>query len=202
MSGTTDILHQVQTAGIVLAAGLSRRMGKVDKLLIEIGGASLMRRVAETALEAGLEPVVVVIGPEAAARRRTLEGLPVSVVENPHPEGGLSSSLARAIDALDDDVDAAVVLLGDMPWVETADIVALITAFDPEAGREICVPVHEGRRGNPVLWASRFFEEIRGLRGDVGARPLLQRHAAAVHEVQAGPGVLRDVDTPAALSSS
>lgn len=189
----------MKAAGVVLAAGFSQRMGKANKLLVELDGAPIVRHVVSTALEAGLDPVAVVVGHQRAEVRRAVDGLPVSFAENPRPESGLASSLRAGIRALDEDVRAAVVLLGDMPWVEAADVAALVAACDPTAGREICVPVHDGQRGNPVLWSRRFFGELAGLRGDRGARHLLERHAEAVHEVPAGPGVLLDVDTPAAL---
>ncbi len=189
----------MKAAGIVLAAGLSRRMGKANKLLIELDGTAIVRRVVSTALAAGLDPVVVVLGYQADKVRDKLAGMPVSLVVNARPTAGLSSSLRAGIHALGEDVLAVVVLLGDMPWVEARDVADLVAACDPAAGREICVPVHDGHRGNPVLWSSRFFRQLSGVLGDRGARRLLERHAAAVHEVPAGPGVLLDVDTPSAL---
>jgi molybdenum cofactor cytidylyltransferase len=193
-------------AGVVLAAGLSRRMGKRNKLVAEIDGKPMVRRVVETALAAGLDPVVVVIGHGAADVRAALDGLPVTFAENVRPEAGLSSSLRvglRAVEGGNPPVAAAVVLLGDMPWVEAGDVRALVAAFDPASGREICVPVHEGRRGNPVLWGRRFIAEITALQGDVGARALLERHEERVREVPvAGVGVLRDVDTSDALTAA
>jgi len=191
----------MKTAGIVLAAGFSRRMGKENKLLVELDGAPIVRHVASTALAAGLDPVTVVVGHQAEEVGEALAGLTVSLVANALPAAGLSSSLRTGIRALDADTRAAIVLLGDMPWVDAADVAGLVDAYDPAAGRDICVPVHDGRRGNPVLWSSRFFQELTRLQGDHGARRLLERHAAAVHEVPAGPGVLLDVDTPAALPS-
>jgi molybdenum cofactor cytidylyltransferase len=193
-------------AGVVLAAGLSRRMGKRNKLVAEIDGKPMVRRVVETALAAGLDRVVVVIGHGAADVRAALDGLPVTFAENVRPEAGLSSSLRvglRAVEGGDPPVAAAVVLLGDMPWVEAGDVRALVAAFDPASGCEICVPVHEGRRGNPVLWDRRFIAEMTALQGDVGARALLERHGERVREVPvAGVGVLRDVDTSDALTAA
>jgi hypothetical protein len=88
-------------------------------------------------------------------------------------------------------------MLGDMPWVGPDDVTALCGAFDPGRGREICVPVHGGRRGNPVLWGARFFPEMKQLSGDVGARALMEKHADSVCEVvMDGSGVLADIDTP------
>jgi len=201
------------TAGVVLAAGLSRRMGR-NKLLVPVEGVPMVRRVAEAALAGGLVPVVVVVRGGADDVRQALEGLPVTFAETGRPEAGLSSSLRVGIAALRAHgaansrdtcpaVAAAMVLLGDMPWVESSDVRRLVQAFDPEAGRAICVPVHAGRRGNPVLWASSYFADMMRLRGDVGARSLLQRHAAYVHEVRVdSDGVLRDVDTPEAIAPS
>ena len=190
-------------AGVVLAAGLSLRMGPGNKLLLEIDGIPMVRRVVETALAAGLDPVVVVVGHGASEVRGALEGLRLSFVENEAPEAGLSSSLRAGIAAIPKSVSASVVLLGDMPWVDAHQVVELVRAFDPRSGSEICVPIHAGRRGNPILWSARFFAEMSAVEGDVGARALLQRHAGSVCEVAvAGRGVLRDVDTPEMLAST
>lgn len=161
----------------------------------------MVRRAAEAATDSGLEPLVVVVGAEAAEVRRAVADLPVRFVANPRPEDGLSASLRLGIEALGD-VDGAVVLLGDMPWIGPRHVRALVEGFDPVQGREICVPVARGRHGNPVLWSSRFFPEIGLLEGDVGAKRLMEPHADSVHEVPLDDAVLRDVDTPDALASA
>ncbi|HSM05642.1 MAG TPA: NTP transferase domain-containing protein, partial [Longimicrobiales bacterium] len=90
--------------------------------------------------------------------------------------------------------------LGDMPWIDVRHLDALVDAFAPEDGRGICAPVVDRKRGNPVLWAARYFPELRALDGDVGARHLLAEHEDDLCEVAVGGGgVLRDVDTPEAL---
>jgi molybdenum cofactor cytidylyltransferase len=192
-------------AAVILGAGLSTRMGSRNKLVVEVDGTPLIRRVAELSVSAHLEPVVVVVGPGARDVRRVLAGLPLSFAENPHPEAGIGGSLRVGLEALAEhapNAGAVLVMLGDMPWVRPADVQALLAAFDPAGGGEICVPVHAGRRGNPVLWGERFFSEMKELRGDVGARPLMDRHADSVREVVvAGAGVTRDVDTLEDLGS-
>ncbi len=183
-------------AGIVLAAGRARRMGR-DKRLAEIDGVPMVVLAVRAALEAGLDPVVVVTGPEP------LSVLPpdVVVVVNPAPERGMASSLALGTAALSADSAAAVVLLGDMPRVTASHVAALAAAYAPALGREIVVPVSGGRRGNPVLLGRRFFAEMQGLTGDKGARGLLFQYGDAVVEVEMDESVLIDVDTPEDLKA-
>jgi molybdenum cofactor cytidylyltransferase len=186
---------------VVLAAGLSRRMGAANKLLAEVEGAPMIARCVDAVLASPARPVVVVTGHEAARVRRALAGRALSFAHNPEPEAGLSASLRTGIAALGDEVDGALVCLGDMPWVRPEHIGALIAAFEASGGRTICVPVFEGRRGNPVLWPARHFAEIAALEGDRGARALLDAHADEVCYVPvADAGVTLDVDTPGALA--
>jgi molybdenum cofactor cytidylyltransferase len=181
-------------------------MGKANKLILEVEGTPLVRLVAETAVSAALDPIVVVLGHEAREVRGALEGLTLHFVVNAHPEEGLSSSIRTGLghlESLEPSAPSALFMLGDMPWVQPSDIAALVAAFDPASRREICVPTHDGHRGNPVLWGARFFAEIGALRGDVGARQLMERYSAATLEVDVeGPGVLRDVDMPEALRAA
>jgi molybdenum cofactor cytidylyltransferase len=191
-------------AAVVLAAGASRRMGDRNKLLEPIPGSGvpIVARVVDTVLATRARPVVVVTGHDAGAVRAALAGREVTFVHNPRHAEGMSTSLAAGVGELGEDVDGAIVCLGDMPRVRPAHIEALLAAFDPEDGRAICVPTWEKRRGNPVLFASRFFPEMRLVQGDVGARALLEKHAAAVcHVPMDDGGVTVDVDTPEALAA-
>ena len=189
-------------AALVLAAGQSRRMGAANKLLGEIGGSSMVARVVAAAAASRADPVIVVTGHQAEAVRAALAGSEVTFVHNPDFAAGLSTSLAAGLGALPDGVDGAVVCLGDMPRVGAALIDRLIDAFDAASGRAICVPTHGGKRGNPVLWARRFFAEMAAIEGDTGARHLIGAHANLVHEVAcADDAMLIDVDTPDALAA-
>ena len=88
-----------------------------------------------------------------------------------------------------------------MPLVASRHVDKLVAAFDPAEGREICVPVFEGKRGNPVLFARRFFVEMAAIRGDVGARHLIGEYEEYVCEVAMDDrAVLLDVDSPQALA--
>ncbi len=199
---TAALPHQPKIAALVLAAGRSRRMGTVNKLLIGIDGKPMVRHVAEAVRAAHLAPIVVVTGHEHERVETTLQELPVTIVHNPSFAEGISSSLKTGLGALPADIEAVLVCLGDMPRVTPADIERLVDAFNPVEGREIIVPTRNGKRGNPVLWARRFFPEMmREVAGDVGARHLIGAYPEAVTEVEmTSDGVLTDIDTPQALA--
>jgi molybdenum cofactor cytidylyltransferase len=190
-------------AAVVLAAGQSRRMGGPNKLLEEVGGKPLVRRAVEQALASAARPVVVVTGHQRDGVEAALAGLPVQLVHNPDFADGLSTSLKAGIAALPAESDAAVVCLADMPQVDATLLDRMAAAFDPARGALIVVPTFEGKRGNPVLWARRFFPELSALQGDVGARHLIGTYVDAVTEVPVdGRSAFFDVDTPAALSEA
>jgi molybdenum cofactor cytidylyltransferase len=122
-------------------------------------------------------------------------------VENREYSKGLSTSLKCGLGQVPEGFDGALVLLGDMPGVSAPLLDRLIAAFDPSESRAICVATHHGKRGNPVLWARRFFEEIMALEGDVGARHLIAQNAELVCEVEADDDApLTDIDTPQMLA--
>jgi len=187
-------------AGLILAAGRSTRMGGPNKLLEEINGKALVRHVAEHVLASRAKPVIVVTGHQKERVERALAGLPVTFVHNPDFADGLSTSLKTGIAAVPAEADGAIVCLGDMPQVSATLIDRLIGAFEPERGALVVIPTIEGKRGNPVLWARRFFADLAAVEGDVGARHLIGGYAEAVVEVPVeDAAALTDVDTPEAL---
>jgi molybdenum cofactor cytidylyltransferase len=166
-----------------------------NKLLMEIDGTPLVRRTVETVMSSSVDQVVVVTGHQGAELRQALAGLDITIVHNPNFAAGLSTSLACGLQTLDS--DGALICLGDMPAVSADHIDQLVGGFEPENGCAIGVPVHGGKRGNPVLWARRFFDDMCGVSGDVGARHLVGANESLVYEVEFGDtGVLMDLDTP------
>ncbi|MBI5262444.1 MAG: NTP transferase domain-containing protein [Bradyrhizobium sp.] len=190
-------------AAIVLAAGRSTRMGGPNKLLAELDGKKLVRIATEQALASRASEVIVVTGHQAELIEQALDGLKVKYVRNPDFAEGLAGSVKAGIAAVPETCDGAVICLGDMPLIDARLIDRLIEAFAPDRGNLIVVPASEGRRGNPVLWSRRFFDELMTLSGDVGARHLITKHAEAVAEVPAdGERAFLDIDTPAALEAA
>jgi molybdenum cofactor cytidylyltransferase len=189
-----------RTAAIILAAGQSSRFGIENKLLQIVDDEPLIRRSVLLALSANLSSVVVVTGHDANIVEATLHDLPITKAHNPTPWAGMGTSLAVGINALPDGIDAAFIVLGDMPRLKLSTLDQLRHAFG-ENGRDIAVPVHDGRRGHPVLFAAGYFPKLAALDGDKGARQLLREHPERIEAVPINdPGTLLDIDTPEDLS--
>jgi molybdenum cofactor cytidylyltransferase len=198
---TVEQRRAPRIAALILAAGRSTRYGGSNKLLQSLDGVPIVRRVARAALGSQARPVIVVTGHQADDVASCLAGLDVRLVPNADYAEGLSTSLRAGLAALPADIDGAVICLGDMPRIEAGHIDRLIAAFAPKEGRSIVVPVHEGKRGNPVLFGRDLFTEMMEAEGDIGAKHLIGRYAEEVAEVDLGTNaIFMDVDTPDALA--
>ena len=183
--------------GVLLAAGQSRRMGDANKLLQDVGGKPVVRHLAEELLAAQVSPLVVVTGHNPQDVTDALSDLDVTFVHNPSFAEGLSTSIQAGTAALPETCAGAIVCQSDMPTLTRTQFTTLMVAFAPEDGDAICVPVHQGKRGNPVLWARSFFAQFGGLAGDVGAKHLIGQNEALVKEVEFDDtSILKDLDTP------
>lgn len=181
-------------AAVVLAAGRSSRMAPCNKLLELVEGKPVIAYAVSAALESGAEPVIVVTGFDAERIVEALRGLKVAVPHNADHERGLSASLRAGLKALPPNTDGALILLGDMPEIQSRDLKALSGAFIDN--QTICVPVRHGRRGNPVLWGAYYFPEMIRITGDAGAKPLMAKYPDQVIEVPVeSDSILADIDT-------
>lgn len=200
-SGSPEPARRPRIAAVVLAAGRSTRAGEINKLTALIDGVPMIAHTLARIGDSAADPVIVVTGHEADNVRAALAGVDVSFVHNPDYAQGMATSIAAGIKALSTDVDGALICLGDMPSLDPAEIDRLIAAFDPAGSAAICIPVAGGRRGNPVLFAARFFEALAELEGDSGAKSVITAHADVVAEVaMAGSGTLVDLDTQDAIA--
>lgn len=195
-AGTTKV------SGVLLAAGASERFGDRNKLLIEIDGVPLIRRVAEHLLASRLAETVVVTGFEPDNIKNALAGLDLRIAHNPDFQSGMASSLKCGIAAVDGAASGAMIVLGDMPGVTTSLVDRLLDAFENEGGDKITFPVDESRRqGNPVIWPRRFFADMSSITGDKGAKALIAANRDAVLEVTVDErAAFKDIDTRSDLS--
>ena len=197
---------EIGVAAIVLAAGRARRFGATEtdsKVLADLAGLPLVRRVALSALASGAAPVLVVTGHAADAVSAALAEVPVRIVHNPNHASGIASSLQAGLAALPPGVEGALILLGDMPLVTQETMTCLIVRFAQEPDAiDAVIPIFEGRQGNPVLIGRGMFAAIATLSGDQGARKLLARPGRAVVYCDVDDrGVEIDVDTREALNA-
>ena len=181
-------------AGVVLAAGTSSRMGR-NKLLLEVAGQSVLRRAVLTAVEAGLDPVLVVLGHESERARAEIDGLRCEVVVNPGYQEGIHSSLRTGIGAVPERCEAAVVLLADMPLVEAQMIRTLMERHETERPA-LVVSDYEGVDAPPILYDRRLFGELRVLEGEGCGKRVVKRHTAEAVRVRWPARALTDLDLP------
>jgi molybdenum cofactor cytidylyltransferase len=188
-------------AGVVLAAGASRRMGR-PKQLLPLAGRPLLQHVLDAAAASGLGEIVVVLGHQAETIGRALTLPPrARTVVNAAHAAGQATSLACGLAALGPEVAAAAVLLGDQPAVDAALIDAVLAAF--RAGRDTAVrPVWRDAEGaahpgHPVVLARRSWAEAAALDGDRGARELFRRHPEWVRALPMAGAPPGDIDDAA-----
>lgn len=183
-----------RTVAIVLAAGAGSRFGG-GKLLASIHGKSILQHVLDRIAEAGVGEAVVVLGRDADAVEAATGWRTETRVRNPDPGLGLATSLRLGLDAVDPEVDAALILLGDQPFVAPDTIRALLEA-PADRARPFVVPVYADDRGrNPVLVRRPGFELAGEASGDRGLGPVLAAHPDLVVEVPVRGGN-PDIDTP------
>jgi molybdenum cofactor cytidylyltransferase len=190
---------EVRVEGIVLAAGLSTRMGKA-KLLLEIDGLALVMWVVRAALESALDRIVLVTGPSdpllEAALRPVFDHPKFSRVVNPHPELGMSTSLVVGVAEVRTEAAGVLIMLADQPWLTAGIINELLAVFETDPSR-IVVPSVQGRRTTPVLFPASLRPDLLRTTGDVGGREVVNRNSSRVVQVEMGPRYDdSDVDTP------
>ena len=181
-------------AGVVLAAGTSSRMGR-NKLLLEVAGKSLLRRAVTTAIDGGLDPVLVVLGHESERARRELEGLGCEVVLNAGFQEGIHSSVRTGIAAVPAGCAAAVVLLADMPLVDAEMVRTLIRRY--RDGRLLLVVSdYEGVDAPPILYDRPLFVELAVLEGEGCGKRVVKRHSGEAVRIRWPARALTDLDRP------
>lgn len=183
-----------QIAGILLAAGTSSRMGS-NKLLFDLNGESVVRSAARRALAGGVDSLVVVLGHQADRVRQELEGLPCQTVVNPDFEQGINTSLKTGVAALPEDVQAAMVMLSDMPFVTPEMLSGLIARYRSSEA-PLVISDYEGVNAPPMLYDRSLFGELLAMTGEGCGRQVVKRHRHEA-EVLAWPAAaLADLDVP------
>jgi len=179
-------------AGVVLAAGSSARMGR-NKLLLELGGETVVRRAVRATVEAGLDPVVVVLGHEAQRVESELSGLPFLAVLNPDHAQGAGTSLRAGVRRAATEAGAIVVVLADMPFVCAGMIETLVERYRA-TGAPLVVSLYGDVEAPPILYDRSLFAELLSVRGESCAKQVVRRHKHEAATVAWPEDALRDLD--------
>ena len=185
-----------RVAAIILAAGKSTRMGE-PKQLLRLGERTVLERTLENVRAAGVEEIVLVLGSSAATIQRqlpssTFEG--IKVVVNQAWGQGMASSLREGLAALSPQIDGALIVLADQPFLRPATLDQIVDRYRL-ANAQIVIPMYKGSRGNPVLLDRSVFADVMALDGDVGCRAIFGGHAEGIVKVEVEDvGILLDID--------
>ena len=192
-------------SAVLLAAGESRRMGKVNKLELLIDGIPLLRRTAETLLASKLQEIVVVLGHEAEKASAILEGLPLKFITNEAYRDGQMTSVYQGLSSLSQACDGVMICLSDQPLLQTEDVNVLIDAFDQmnvgnshsSTNSSILVPTYQGKRGNPIILDFQHRQEILSGERNLGCKKLIEKNPELVSSFEMSNNhVVVDLDTP------
>jgi len=186
------------TAGIILAAGLSSRFGR-PKQLVELNHKPLLAWIVDACLGSRLDKILVVLGesasPIASCLAKRYSDPRITPIINPQYAQGMSRSLRAGLLKAMPAFPSVMFLLGDQPLVDSNLIDRLLAGFW-ESEKDICVPVHNGRRGNPTLFSRKFYDQLLTVSGDIGAREIIQAHPADVLSIEIeDPLPFFDIDT-------
>ncbi len=192
----------MKVAAVILAAGRSSRFEDGHKLLAEICGMPLVRRVCTAVADANVDDIVLVTADANGAVADAAGTGRWRTIENPSARQGLSTSLRAGLENIPQDVGGVVVALADMPGITTAIVNALLSAFI-EGKTEIVFPVAaDGRRGHPIIWPKSLFEALKNVTGDTGGKTILADHKSLWRAVPCDDeGAFADIDTRADLQA-
>ena len=182
-------------AAIVLAAGLSARMGR-PKLTLPIAKKTVLEGVLDAFRSSKVDEIVVVLGADAAQIRRSVKFGDERIVINPDYRRGMSGSLKIGLSAVEKQADAVIIALGDQPFLAPKTIDSIVDEYTASRA-PVVVPVYHGRRGNPVLFDRSLFAQIKKIEGDRGAKSVVHGNEAGLRELRVEDrGVLMDIDSP------
>ena len=182
-------------SAILLAAGESRRMSQ-PKLLLPLGGSTVLEQTLDNLLQSRVDEVIVVVGNKADEMLKRIGKRPVKVITNPDFRQGMATSIIKGLGLVDPKASAVMLVLADQPLIDSQTINKLLDAFASH-DKGIVIPVYQGKRGHPIIFAGKYKAALLQLKGDIGGRELVGQHPGDVLEVPvASRGVALDIDTP------
>lgn len=181
-------------AAVILAAGSSSRMGEAKQLL-RLGDRTLLEQVIDNVRSSGVDDIVLVLGHDADAIRKSIATENLEIVVNDAYREGMGTSLRTGISALPSEMDAALIVLADQPFVRPETLRLLMDQYR-KSNAQIVIPMYKGFRGNPVLLDRSVFPEVMALQGDIGCRAVFGNHVEGIVKAPVDDlGILLDLDS-------
>jgi len=189
-----EVRDQARIGAVILAAGMSSRMGEAKQLL-RIGERTILEQVLENVRTSGVSEIVLVVGHAAETILESINGKSLKVAVNSAYREGMGTSLRTGISALPAEIEAALIVLADQPFVRPATLSLLMDQYR-KSDAQIVIPMYKGFRGNPVLLDHSVFPEVMALRGDIGCRAVFGNHLEGIVKVPVEDvGILLDLDS-------
>jgi molybdenum cofactor cytidylyltransferase len=183
----------MRVVGVVLAAGESRRMGRL-KALLPFGGCTVIERVVQSLLQVELAGIAVVLGHRAADIAAVIASGPIQILYNPNFHQGMTTSVQVAMRDLSPIPDAYLLALVDQPHIGPGPIQQILEAFS-HTHKGVVIPTYQGKRGHPIILASRYRQEVLALEPQQGLHLITRGHPEDTLEVpMASDVILRDMD--------
>ena len=181
-------------SAILLAAGESKRMGKL-KQLMPFGQSTVVEQAIDNLLNSAVDETIVVLGYRAEEVIKTIAAKPVRLVVNPDYKQGMGTSIITGLNLVDSRTQAVMLILGDQPLINRQTINRLIDVFYNH-DKGIVIPTYQGKRGHPIIFAIKYRGQLLGLKGDIGGRQIVKDHPGDILEVTVdSESIVTDIDT-------
>jgi molybdenum cofactor cytidylyltransferase len=171
-----------QVSAIILAAGKAKRMGH-NKLLMNIGGNTIIEHTVHNVLQSRFHEVLVILGYQAGKIQEILRDKPVQIVINRDYEKGISTSLIKGIQSVSAETTGIMFVLADQPFVNSIIYNKMIESYRTSR-KNIVIPVCDNKRGNPIIFGKPHFRQLLTLKGDIGGRQILEANNYDISEVE------------------
>ena len=190
---------------IVLAAGMSKRMLIGNKLLLKVKNKTLLEKTLDNIILANFSKVSVILGHDNILIAKLLKNYNVNIYYNPRYKEGISSSIVEGVNNNNVNSDGIMICLGDMPEVSKSIYNKMLLAFQSNYNKNIpliIMPIHNKIKGNPILFSKYFFNDLKKLKGDIGAKKLILKNERYIKRVNITiNSILNDIDTPIAYNN-
>jgi|TARA_B100001971_G_C17925795_1_gene400121 molybdenum cofactor cytidylyltransferase len=181
-------------SAILLAAGESKRMGKL-KQLMPFGQSTIVEQTIDNLLNSAVDETIVVLGYRAEEVIKTIAAKPVRLVVNPDYKQGMGTSIITGLNLVDSRTQAVMLILGDQPLINRQTINRLTDVFYNH-DKGIVIPTYQGKRGHPIIFAIKYRGQLLGLKGDIGGRQIVKDHPGDILEVTVdSESIVTDIDT-------